>query len=109
MQYIKIAQKNEVKDGEKKKIPIDDKVLLLTNVQGTYYAIDDKCPHMGASLYEGSLNGYSITCPKHGSVFDVRTGNVISSGKIAFIHVKVNNTRTYPVKVEGDDILIGLE
>lgn len=109
MQFIKVAQKNELKDGEKKKILIDGKALLLANVQGTYFSIDDKCPHMGASLSEGSLNGFGITCPKHGSVFDVRTGKLISSGKIAFMHVKVKDTRSYPVKVEGDDILIGLE
>jgi len=109
MQYIKIAQTDEVKDGEKKKIPVDDKVLMLANIQGTYYAIDDKCPHMGASLSEGSLNGYNIICPRHGSVFDVRTGKAVEGGKVAFVHIKVKDARAYPVKVEGGDILVGLE
>jgi len=108
MQYVKVAQTNEVKDGEKKEITIDNKVLLLTNIQDTYYAIDNKCPHMGGSLYEGNLDGYTITCPKHGSVFDVRTGEVIKSGKIVFIKVKVKDTQTYPVKIEGTDIFIGI-
>ncbi len=109
MQYIKVAQTDEVKPGEKKKISLNNKVLLLTNVQGTYYAIDNKCPHMGGSLYEGKLDGGTITCPKHGSVFDVRTGKVVKNGKIVFINLKVNDTKAYPVKIEGTDILIGME
>ncbi|NLY81605.1 MAG: Rieske (2Fe-2S) protein [Clostridiales bacterium] len=109
MDYIKVAQTNEVKDGEKKIITLNDKVLLITNIQDTYYAIDNKCPHMGGSLFDGKMDGYNITCPKHGSVFDARTGKVIKNGKITFINLKVKDTKAYPVKVEGDDILVGLE
>ncbi|NCB73960.1 MAG: non-heme iron oxygenase ferredoxin subunit [Clostridia bacterium] len=109
MQYIKIAQTDEIKDGEKKKITLDNKVLLLANVKGTYYAIDNKCPHMGGSLFDGNLDGYNIVCPKHGSVFDVRTGKAVKGGKIIFIKVQANDTQAYPVKIEGTDILVGLE
>ncbi len=109
MNYIKVAQTDEVKDGEKKIISLNNKVLLITNIQDSYYAIDNKCPHMGGSLFDGNLDGYSITCPKHGSVFDVRTGKVIKNGKIFFINLKVNDTQAYPVKIEGNNILIGLE
>ena len=109
MQYFKAAQKNELRAGEKKKIEQSGKVILLTNIGGTYYAIDNKCPHMGGSLYDGNLDGDQIICPKHGTVFDVRTGKVSKNGKIAFINLKVNDTKTYPVKVDGDDILVGLE
>ena len=109
MQYVKVAQTSEVKAGEKKKVTVNNKVLLLTNIQNTYYAIDNKCPHMGGSLYEGNLDGYSITCPKHGSVFDVRTGKIIKGGKIVFINLKVKDDQAYPVKIEGTDILIGIE
>jgi 3-phenylpropionate/trans-cinnamate dioxygenase ferredoxin subunit len=107
--YIKIAQTNEVKDGEKKIFTLNNKVLLMTNIQNTYYAIDNKCPHMGGSLFDGNLDGYSITCPRHGSVFDVRTGKLIKNGKIAFINLKVKDAQAYPVKIEGNDILIGLQ
>jgi 3-phenylpropionate/trans-cinnamate dioxygenase ferredoxin subunit len=109
MQYVKIAQTEEVKDGEKKKVMLDKKVLLLTNYQGTYYVIDNKCPHMGGSLYDGKLDGYQITCPRHGTVFDVRDGKVVQSGKLAFIKLKVDDDLVYPVKIEGNDILVGLE
>lgn len=109
MDYIKVAQTNEVKNGEKKIITINNKVLMITNIQGTYYAIDNKCPHMGGSLFDGNLDGYHITCPKHGSVFDVRTGKIVKNGKIAFINLKVKDTHAYPVRIEDSSILIGLE
>ena len=96
MQYIKAAHISELKDGEKKKITVNDSVLLLTKVNGTYYAIDNKCPHMGGSLYDGTLEGFNITCPRHGSVFDIRTGEMVKAGKLLFINIKANPAKAYP-------------
>ena len=109
MQYLKVLLTDEVKEGEKKRITLGNKVLLLTNVQGKYHAIDDRCPHNGGSLYDGVLNGDIIKCPKHGTMFDVKNGKVVEKGKILFIRLKVSDTRAYPVKVEGSDILIGID
>lgn len=109
MKYVKVAQINELPAGNKKKIILENKTILLTNIQGNYYAMDNTCPHMGGSLYDGSLNGNNIACPKHGSVFDVRTGKVVHKGKILFVKVKVNDVAIYPVKIEDTDILIGIE
>ena len=52
------------------------KEILLTNIQDSYYAVENKCPHMGGSLYEGELKGNLIICPKHGSMFDITNGKV---------------------------------
>jgi len=109
MQYVTASQTADIKPGEKKKVKLGDKVLLLTNVQGVYHAIDDRCPHMGGSLYEGVFKDSTITCPRHGTSFDVTSGKVVKSGKIAFIRLNVSDTRAYPVKVEGSDILIGID
>jgi len=109
MVYQKVAVAGELKDGEKKKIVLEDKVLLLTKLNGTFYALDNKCPHMGGSLADGTLDGASIVCPRHGTAFDVRTGEVVKNGKLAFIPVKAGNARSYPVKVEGNDVLVGLD
>lgn len=109
MQYIKAAEINDLKDGEKRKLNINNTVLLLVNVQGTYYAINNKCPHMGGSLYDGKQEGYNITCPRHGSVFDVRNGAMVKNGKLLFMNVKESSVKAYPVKIEGSDVLIGME
>ena len=109
MEYKLIARTSEMPEGAKKKVTLDDKALLLTNVHGTFYAIDNRCPHMGGSLYDGKLEGDHVACPKHGTIFDVKTGKVIQNGKIAFIKLNVDGVRAYPVKVEGTDILVGIE
>jgi 3-phenylpropionate/trans-cinnamate dioxygenase ferredoxin subunit len=109
MQYFKAARTGEIKDGQKKKVSVENKVILLTNIQDKYYAIDNKCPHRGGSLYDGRLEGNNIICPRHGSVFDVRTGEAVKGAKIALINIKVGDTTAYPVKIEDDDILIGME
>ncbi len=109
MQYEKVARFDELNDGEKQKITLNGKVLLLTKIDGACYAIDNRCPHMGGSLYDGTLDGASIACPRHGTSFDVRTGKVVSNGKLAFIKLNVHDVNTYPVKIEDGDILVGLE
>jgi 3-phenylpropionate/trans-cinnamate dioxygenase ferredoxin subunit len=108
MQFQKVAQFDELADGEKRKITLDGKVILLTKIGGTCYAIDNRCPHMGGSLYDGKLDGTSIRCPRHGTAFDVRTGEVIANGKLAFVKLNVHAVNTYPIRVEQGDVLVGL-
>ena len=109
MKYVKIAQTTDLKIGEKKKIFVEGKEILLANIDGAYYSIDNKCPHMGGSLADGKLEGNNIVCPKHGSIFDVKTGKVSMRGKLFFIDVKVTDLKSYPVKIEDEDILIDIE
>lgn len=109
MRYIKIAQTADLKAGNKMKISLEGKEILLANIQDTYYAIDNTCPHMGGSLAEGRLEDSNIVCPRHGSVFDVKTGKAVKSGKLFLINVKVHDVHSYPVQVEGTDILLGIE
>jgi len=108
MRYVKAALTGDVPPGGKKKVTVEGKTLLLTNVQGSYYAIDDRCPHMGGSLYEGILDGDTVSCPKHHTVFSVKTGRVLTNGSIAFFRLRVADARAYPVKAEGGDLLVGL-
>jgi nitrite reductase/ring-hydroxylating ferredoxin subunit len=68
--------------------------LALTNVGGTFFAVDDRCPHAGASLGEGSVEGWCLECPLHGASFDVRSGEVVAGPAPAGV-------RTWPVRVEG--------
>jgi 3-phenylpropionate/trans-cinnamate dioxygenase ferredoxin component len=109
MKYIAVAKTTELSSGEKAKITLEDREILLANIEDSYYAVDNKCPHMGASLSDGKLDGRNIVCPKHGSKFDVQTGKVAQSGKMLFINVRVKDLHIYPVKIEGTDILIGIE
>ncbi|HPJ03331.1 MAG TPA: Rieske 2Fe-2S domain-containing protein [Candidatus Limiplasma sp.] len=108
MRYVKAATLDQLPEGGKLKVTVEDKTLLITNIGGDYFAIDNRCPHMGGSLFYGVLNGDTIACPRHKTVFSVKTGAVIENGHIAFIRLKVPDAKSYPVKAEGSDILVGL-
>ena len=106
MSFVKIAETDMIAPGEKKDFPLNGKTVLLANVDGAFYALNNKCPHMGGSLTDGTLEGATITCPRHGAKFDVRTGKNLNSAKIAFVQMKVDDAGSFPVKVEGKDILV---
>ena len=69
-----VAAAAEIPPGSAKPFTVDDRQILLCNVGGSFYAIDDVCTHDGGSLDEGSLEGYCAVCPRHGATFDVRSG-----------------------------------
>jgi len=74
---VEVGQVSDLSDGAMKEIVAGGREILLARVQGRYYAIDNRCPHMGARLSQGRLEGSIITCPRHGSKFDVSDGHVV--------------------------------
>ena len=72
----------------------ENKSLALFNVADQLYAIDDSCPHQGASLCGGKLEGKVIQCCAHGLRFDLASGYLLNSTAL-----KVTN---YPVEIEGE-------
>lgn len=95
--FVKVATKADLNPGEGMRVKIQDKDIALFNVEGEYYAMDLYCPHAGAPLSDGYLEEDTVLCPWHGWEFNVKTGEC-PTGMIQ---------QTFPVKVEGDDILIG--
>lgn len=108
MEYTKVAEKKEIPINTMKMVVAGGKQVLITNVEGSYYAIANKCTHIGGSLAKGSLNGSIVTCPLHGAQFDVKTGEALAEARIGFIKMKVKDEASYEVKIDGDAILIGL-
>jgi len=78
MAFEKAADLEELNPGQMKMIPIGTREVLLCNVGGKYYAVDNFCPHMGAPLSEGELDGAELWCPFHGASFDVTNGDVLN-------------------------------
>jgi len=108
MEYIKALELSELPVGQKKIVKLQGKAILLVNDNGTVYALNNKCPHLGGSLGDGELLGSMITCPRHGSSYEVITGKNVGSARIGILRIPVKDAETYPVKVEGNDILVGL-
>ncbi len=74
--------------------------ILVTNVSGQYFAMEDACPHSGQSLCTGRIEEHVVICPGHGWKIDVRTGDVLTevgSGR---------SNPTFEVRVEGDDVVV---
>lgn len=91
---------SDISEGKLHKISIDGKDILVTNIGGSYYAMDDTCTHSGASLSEGKLEGTSAICGWHGAQFDCKTG------KLEKFPAKINDLKSYKVVVEADDVFI---
>ncbi|MCC7573013.1 MAG: non-heme iron oxygenase ferredoxin subunit [Candidatus Methanofastidiosum sp.] len=106
MRFFKIGKVSDIEDGAMKKYEVGGKEILVSNIGGKYYAIYNKCTHKNGDLSQGKLEGNIVTCPKHGSRFDVTTGRVISGPKIPLIKIKINDEEKYEIKIDGEDILI---
>ena len=110
---LKVADVADLVDGSMKKVMANGNEILLARVGGQLYALDNKCPHMGGDLSAGTLEGSTVTCPRHGSQFDVRTGQNLrwtkftGLAKTAFTVIKSPRpAKTYKVQVSNGDISI---
>ena len=108
MSFIEVAQVNEIPTGTMKSYPVGGKQILVANIDGKLYAINGVCTHAGGDLSKGKLEGKIVTCPRHGSKFDVTTGKSISGPKIGFLRLKTKDETAYEVKVEENRIKINV-
>ncbi len=100
--YYTIATTDEFEPGDRIVVEIGRHIIAVFNISGAYYAVADICTHDDGPLAEGKLYDYEIECPRHGARFDLRDGSVTAPP--AFIPIPV-----YPVRVEGDEVQVGVE
>lgn len=108
MGFTKTASASEILPGKMKAVKVDGKEILLANVDGTIHAIANQCTHAHAPLSRGKLDGCVVTCPLHGAQFDVTSGKNLSDAKILFLKMKAKDSCSYPVKIEGTDVLVDM-
>ncbi|OGY28052.1 MAG: hypothetical protein A3F33_01685 [Candidatus Woykebacteria bacterium RIFCSPHIGHO2_12_FULL_43_10] len=101
MAFIKTIKESELNKGQTKKVLVQDREIALANVNGQIIAFDDTCTHEYCSLSDGELSEFKITCPCHGSQFDIRSGEVLNLP--ASIPVQ-----TYETKVEDGEVFINV-
>ena len=112
-EYKEVLKKDEMENGEMRGISVDGKDILLAKVEDRFYATVNSCAHMGARLSGGTLSGTVLTCPRHHSRYDLSDGHVIrwtdwTGAKLAIAKLfkPPRPLRTYPVKVEGDSVMV---
>ncbi len=96
-----VAKLSEIAPGTTRRVTIGAENVLLCNVAGEIYAIEDVCTHDGGALGQGRLEGCTIMCPRHGAFFDVTTGAALTLPAILPVG-------TFAVRVDGDDIFVEL-
>lgn len=99
-EFLKAAKVGDVESGKGLVVVLKGIRVALFNCDGVYYAIKNSCPHMGGELGEGLLQGDVVTCPWHGWRFNVKTGKNPEADVVG--------VRTFEVRVEGDEIFIGI-
>ena len=97
--FIRVARADDIKPGEKQIVEVDGTMVVVVNLDGEFFAVEDVCTHDGGPLGEGKLAGCELICPRHGARFDVRTG--AATRMPAFEPVP-----TYEVRVEDGDVLV---
>ena len=98
-QQIKVPNAAQLTSGQKKLIRAKGKEVALFNIEGTFYAISNSCPHSTGPLVEGKVHQTIVTCPWHGAKFDVTTGQCLGGPA-------TTNVATYPVYIENNSIII---
>jgi nitrite reductase/ring-hydroxylating ferredoxin subunit len=127
---LEVGKVSELKKGTMKNVQVKNRDILIANVDGMFYAMDDRCGHMNALLSMGKLQGKNVICPFHFAEFDVTTGKKVKEpaqeslkdvdklpeemqkfliyAQTLIDPVKTYDIQTYKVKVEGDRLFIEL-
>jgi 3-phenylpropionate/trans-cinnamate dioxygenase ferredoxin component len=100
-ELVRVAAVDELGPGAMKRVEVDGRELVLVNLDGELYAVDNACPHNGAPLAQGQLRPREgrLVCPWHAWTWDVRDGRAITP-PVRF------RVATYLVRVEGQDVLV---
>ncbi len=128
--FVEAAKTDEIAPRGMKAYEVKGKEIVLCNYDGKIYAVSRRCGHTNAPLEIGTLEGYILTCPLHHSQFDITTGEVLSGPVPAdfgeepiperlmkyfqyvgmlLSMVKTYDLETYPVKIEGDSIMVDVD
>ncbi|MCX5727652.1 MAG: Rieske 2Fe-2S domain-containing protein, partial [Nitrospirae bacterium] len=94
-----VALVEELPPGRSKVVMVNNREIALFNIEGTYFAIHNLCPHEGGPLCEGRVKGFVVACPWHDLAFDVRNGQGTDGGGYC--------VGSYAVQVEGAEIFVG--
>ena len=97
--FTEVCKVADLPDPGKQVFELGERYVVVFHVDGQFYAIDDVCTHDGGPLGDGTLEGFTIACPRHGAKFDIRDGRVLCMPAVC-------GTPSHEVKVEGDAVFV---
>ena len=126
--FVEAAKVDEIPSGKMKHVEINGKEIVIANVSGKFYALEDRCAHMNAPLSMGNITGNIVICPFHGAKFDVTSGKKTAEPVLTpsqemeplpnmwqkfmnhagelMSHIKTYDQPSYEIKVEGTDVKV---
>ena len=104
--FVTVAKTSEIQPGQRKSVWVEGVRVLVLNIEGTLYAIDESCPHRECSLSKANIiKDKLIVCPCHSAQFDLETGDVaVQPNK----YPPTPPLPVHQVKVEGGDVMVAL-
>jgi nitrite reductase/ring-hydroxylating ferredoxin subunit len=127
--FVEVAKLDEVPVGKMKHIELNGKEIMIVNLDGKFYVLNDRCSHTNAPLSMGHIQDSILTCPMHGARFDITTGKKVSDPKMPSFNIdslpvnmqkymeyagqllsriKTYDQDSYEVRVEGNSIKLKL-
>lgn len=100
MGKVIVGKASELTSGKMQKATIDGRDILVANIDGNFFAMDDTCTHAGASLSEGKIDGKTVTCGWHGAQFDCTTG------KLEKFPAKIRDLKSFKISIESDNLFV---
>ena len=101
VEFVKVATVDDLPNGDRLFVEIDERPIVIFNIAGEFFAIGDVCSHDDGPLGDGDLEDHKVHCPRHGAIFDIRTGQALALP--AFIDIPA-----YPVRVVDGQIEVGV-
>jgi nitrite reductase/ring-hydroxylating ferredoxin subunit len=102
-EFQRVAGTSDIPEGEMLTVEVNGREVVIANLGGEFVCFQNECSHRGGLLGDGLLlEGGVVECPFHAGQFNVRTGEVVQAPPTEPI-------ATYPVQLDGDDILVSLE
>ena len=98
--FVPVAKTSEIAPGKMKLIKANNEFVLLSNVEGKFYAIGAICTHMGALLTDGMVDEDEVLCPDHASRYNMRTGKVVPD------MMSKKSVPQYELQIKGDEIYL---
>lgn len=127
--YIEVAKTDEIGPGQLKHVEVEKKEILIANIDGKFYSLDDRCSHMNASLAKGRVIGSDVVCAFHAAKFNLTTGNMINPAVMSplpmdqlppqiksyfesvgplMMSIKTYDQKTHGIKIEDGKILVAI-
>jgi len=100
LEYHTVCRVGEIPEGQGRAFPVAGRTVAVFYWEGRYWAIDDFCPHQGASLAGGEVNDGVVACPWHAWRFCIREGTWCDNPKL--------RVDTFPVRVQGDEVQVAV-